>query len=379
MKRFAAFFVGLVIAVSAMAEASFDQIQTLIQQQQYSAAAAGLEGIIANHPKSAKAFYAMAQAQAGMGNLEKARKALDIATGLNPTLDFAPASSVQSLRDAVTPQAAKIVAVEESHTLRNFVLFAGFAAAMYFLFTVYMRKQEEEAVKRGEEDAAALKRAEEWAERQEQRRQAEKAQEEKEIAEYNAKQEAIARMKAHPNYNHERFDPANPDKLKSVKQFKEEKAALVQAQAEAEARRQRLRAEAAEEDARQARNRASYSSPAPTTTVVNNSGNDMLTGVLIGNMLSGSHHHDTERTVVRETVREVEAPAKAPRSSWDDIDTPKSSRNSSWDDDSSSRSSSWDNDSSSSSRSSSSWSSSSSSDSSSSWSSSDSSSSSSWD
>ena len=381
MKRFAAFFVGLVIAMSAMAEASFDQIQNLIQQQQYSAAAAGLEGIIANHPKSAKAFYAMSQAQAGLGNLDKARKALDIATGLNPTLDFAPASSVQSLRDAITPQATKIVAVEESHTLRNFVLFAGFAAAMYFLFTVYMRKQEEEAVKRGEEDAAALKRAEEWAERQEQRRQAEKAQAEKEIADYNAKQEAIARIKAHPNYNHERFDPANPNKLKTVKQFKEEKAALAQAEAEAEARRQRLRAEAAEEDARQARNRASYSSPAPT--VVHTSGsNDMLTGVLIGNMLSGSHHdhHSHDTTVIRETVREVEVPAKAPKSSWDDIGETKSSRNSSWDDDSSSRSSSksssWDSDSSSSS--SSSWSSSSS-DSSSSWSSSDSSSSSSWD
>ena len=38
--------------------------------------------------------------------MEKAQKALNIATGLNPTLDFAPASSVQSLKDAITPQTA---------------------------------------------------------------------------------------------------------------------------------------------------------------------------------------------------------------------------------------------------------------------------------
>lgn len=371
MKKLIASVVIGLASLSAYAEASFDQIQTLIQQKNYAAAEAGLETIIQNHPKSAKAFYAMAQAQAGLGNLEKAQKALNIATGLNPTLDFAPASSVQSLKDAITPQTAKIEAVEESHALRNFVLFAmfaGFGVAMYFLFTVYMRKQEEEAVKRGEEDAAALKRAEEWTERQEARRQAEEAQAAKEIAEYNAKQAAKALLKSHKNYGHERFDPVNPDKLKSVAQFKRE-------QAEAELARERARADRAEMDARLARSNAS-SGPAHTT-VVNNSSNDMLTGVLIGNMLSGSHHsHDTERTVVRETVREVPAPSRD--TSWDD--TPAKAAKSSWDDtpSTSSRSSSWDSDSLSSS-SSSSWSSSSSSSSWDSGSSSDSSSSSSWD
>jgi len=372
MKKFLVALAFGLMAIAAQAEASFDQIQTLIQQQNYSAAAAGLEGIIQNHPKSAKAFYAMAQAQAGLGNLEKARKALDIATGLNPTLDFAPASSVASLKQAITPQTAKIETIEESHAFRNFVLFvmfAGFGVAMYFLFTVYMRKQEEEAVKRGEEDAAALKRAEEWAERQEARRLAEEAQAAKEIAEYNAKQAAEEALKSHKNYNHERFDPANPDKLKSVAQFKKEQAEASRVMAEAEARRERLRAEAAEEELRRSR---SYSTPAPTVVHTNSGSNDMLTGVLIGNMLSNSgHHHDTERTVVRETVREVPAPSRD--SSWDDAPAKSSSRSSSWDDDSSSSSS----------KSSSSWSSSSS-DSSSSWdsgssSSSDSSSSSSWD
>jgi uncharacterized membrane protein YgcG len=381
MKRFATFFVGLVIAVSAMAEASFDQIQTLIQQQQYSAAAAGLEGIIANHPKSAKAFYAMAQAQAGLGNLEKARKALDIATGLNPTLDFAPASSVQSLKDAITPQVSKIEVIEESHFWRNTIMALILAGAGIWVFMMYMRKLEEEAMARAKEDEAALKRAEEWAERQEARRQAEEAQAAKEIAEYNAKQAAEAALKAHKNYGHERFDPANPDKLKTVAQFKKEQSEAAEKQRlflEAQERRAaQARADAAEASARMYRTAAQAVQPTQTVVHTNSGSNDMLTGVLIGNMLSDHGHHDTERTVIRETVREV----PAPRSSWDDIgnDTPKSSsRSSSWDDDSSSRSSSksssWDSGSSSSS----SWSSSSS-DSSSSWSSSDSGSSSSWD
>jgi cytochrome c-type biogenesis protein CcmH/NrfG len=364
MKRFATLIAGIVIAVSALAEATFDQIEGLIQQQNYAAAAAGLETIIQNHPHSAKAFYAMAQAQAGLGNLEKARYALDKATGLNPTLDFAPASSVASLRDAITPQTAKIEAVEESHALRNFAyfaLFAGFAVACYFLYSVYARKQEEE---QRERDAEFL--------REEQERQAEaKRKWQESIAQQEAERKAElaaeAALKAHPNYGHERFDPTNPDKLKTVKQFKAE-----QAEAQALALRQaQARADMAEEDARRARAQAASQ---PTTVVHTSSNDGLLTGILIGDMMN-HHNHDTTRVVEREVVRE-QAPTIAPRSSWDDIDTPKSSsRSSSWDDTpSTSRSSSWDSDSSSSS----SWSSSSS-DSSSSWSSSDSSSSSSWD
>jgi len=375
MKKFLVAVAFGMMAVAAQAEASFDQIQGLIQQHQYQAAASGLETIIQNHPKSAKAFYAMAQAQAGMGNLEKAQKALNIATGLNPTLDFAPASSVQSLKDAITPQVSKIEVIEESHTMRNamiFLLFVVAGFALWYGFKEVMRKQEEDALKRAEEDAAALKRAEEWAERQEARRQAEEAQAAKEIAEYNAKQAAEAALKAHKNYGHERFDPANPDKLKTVKQFKEEAAEKQRLFLEAQERREaQARADAAEASARMYRTSAQAVQPTQTVVHTNSGSNDMLTGVLIGNMLSGSHHHhDTERTVVRETVREVPAPSRD--SSWDDTtirEEKSSSRSSSWDDDSSSKSSS-------------SWSSSSSS-SSSSWdsgsSSSDSSSSSSWD
>lgn len=373
MKRFATFIVGVALAISAMAEASFDQIQSLIQQQQYSAAAAGLEVIVKNHPNSAKAFYAMAQAQAGMGNLEKARKALDIATGLNPSLDFAPASSVASLREAITPQVKKIEYVDTSHFWRNFmvgfVLFAGLGGVIMLMFKKKQERDEKESAERAE---AEMKRAEAQA-------AADRAQVRKE-------NEAREALRKHPNYGNPQFDPTNPDVLKPRETAQEQKR-RVKAEADALALREaRARAEAAEEDARQARIRAT--TPAPTTTVVNSGSNtgDFAMGMVLGNMMGSSHHHnhDTERTVVRETVREVPAPSRD--SSWDDTParSSSSSRSSSWDDSSSSsssRSSSWDDDSSS--KSSSSWSSSSSSDSSSSWSSSDSSSSSSssssWD
>jgi tetratricopeptide (TPR) repeat protein len=355
---------------AVFAEATFEQIEGLIQQKNYAAAASGLEVVIQNHPKSAKAFYAMAQAQAGLGNLEKAQKALNIATGLNPTLDFAPASSVVSLREAITPQTKKIEVIEESHALRNFILFAmfaGFGVAMYFLWSVYKRKEAEDEAKRqkaldelrSEREAQDAKRKQEW--------QAMVAQQEAERRAELAAEEAI---KAHKNYGKPGFDPQNPDVLKSKAQLKKEADEAARIEAEQEARRQRLRAEAAEEEARRERMRhaESYRST-PSTTVVNNSSNDLLTGVLIGNMM-GSHHHDTTRVIEREVVREK--PSYTPS-------VTESVRSSSWDDDSSSRSSSrsssWDDDSSS--KSSSSWSSSSSSDSSSSWSSSSDSSSSS--
>ena len=362
-------------AMSSFAEASFEQIEGLIQQKNYAAAASGLEVIVQNHPKSAKAFYAMAQAQAGLGNLEKANKALTIATGLNPTLDFAPVESVAKLKQAITPQVAKIEAVEESHVYRNMLILLGLGILGFTGWFAYgqVKSQREEQER---EDAETLARAEAFAERQRQKERERQAERDAQIAAEKAAEDAL---KAHKNYGHERFDPANPDKLKSVKQFKDESAEKQRLFLEAEARRERLRAEAAEASARMYR--TSAQTVAPThTTVVNNSGNDMLTGVLIGNMLSGSHH-DTTRVVEREVIREVPAPSRS--STWDDTPSTSSSRSSSWDDDSSSRSSSrsssWDSDSSSSS--SSSWSSSSSSsDSSSSWSdSSSSSSSSSWD
>ena len=366
MKKILATLVLSLAALSSFAEASFEQIEGLIQQKNYAAAASGLEGIIQNHPKSAKAFYAMAQAQAGLGNLEKANKALTIATGLNPTLDFAPEGSVKKLKDAITPQTAKIEYIEESHTLRNILVtllvLACIGGAVFF-FTETKRQAKE----REEEEAELAEKLAAQAERDAERKRQHMEMLAKQDAERKAELKAEEELKSHKNYNHERFNPANPDKLKSVAQFKKEQqeAAQVMALREAQAR-----ADAAEASARMYR--TSAQTVAPThTTVVNNSGNDMLTGVLIGNMLSGSHH-DTTRVVEREVIREVPAKSSSRDSSWDD--TPSTpSRSSSWDDtpSRSSSSSSWSD--SSSSSSSSSW------DSGSSYSSSDSSSSSSWD
>ena len=351
MKKILVAFVFGLLSLTAFAEATFEQIEGLIQQQNYSAAAAGLEVIIQNHPKSAKAFYAMAQAQAGMGNLEKAKKALDIATGLNPTLDFAPSSSVASLKQAITPQVKKIEAVDESHALRNFILFAmfaGFFAACYFLYSVYTRKQEQEQAARDLAEAELKAERDRERERMRQERVAREAEE-------AAKEAAI---KSHKNYGHERFDPENPDKLKTVKRMKEEAAEKQRLFLEAQERREaQARADAAEASARMYRTSAQTVAQ-PTTTVVNNgSSGDFVTGMLVGNMLSGSHHDHTT-VIERETVREVPAPSRS--SSWDDTPAPTPSRSSSWDDDSSSSSS----------KSSSSWSSSSDDSSSSSWSSS---------
>jgi hypothetical protein len=383
MKKFIATIVLGLASLTAFAEASFEQIEGLIQQKNYAAAASGLEGIIANHPKSAKAFYAMAQAQAGLGNLEKANKALTIATGLNPTLDFAPEGSVQKLKQAITPQVAKIEAVEESHVYRNMLILLGlgiFGFAGWFAYTQVKAQRESEA----EMSEKLAAQAERYAKQQEDARKAREALDKAE-AERQAKADAAeAALKAHKNYGHERFDPENPDKLKTVKRMKEEAAEKQRLFLEAQERREaQARAEAAEASARMYRTSAQAVQPTHTT-VVNNSNDGFVTGMLVGNMLSGSHHHDHDTTIIREreVVRETPAPSRS--SSWDDTPTPSIStgRSSSWDDtpsSSSSRSSSWDDDSRSSSSSSSSWSSSSSSDSSSSWSDSSSSSSSSSD
>ena len=366
MKKILATLVLSLAAMSSFAEATFDQIEGLIQQKNYAAAASGLEVIIQNHPKSSKAFYAMAQAQAGLGNLEKANKALNIATGLNPTLDFAPSSSVASLKQAITPQVSKIEAVEETHTVRNTVLIIFVLALGFVVYTVYRRNKEAdeayEATLKAEREAeyarteAKVKRMQ--AERERQEAEAKLAAETAEVA-----------LKAHKNYNHERFDPANPDKLKTVKRMKEEAAEKQRLFLEAEARRERQQELSARLSASNAASGPAYAqpmyTPQPThTTVVNNSGSDLVTGMMLGSMMN-NHNHDTyhDTTVIRETVREVPA-APSRSSSWDDTPSPSSS---------SSRSSSWD-DSSPSSSSSSSWGSSSSSDSSSS----DSSSSSDW-
>ena len=272
------------VSITAFAEPSFNQIQGLIQNQQYSAAEQGLVQIIHNHPNSAKAYYAMAQAQAGLGNLEKARYALDKATGLDPSLSFASAENVRSLQEAITPQTKKIEVVKEpSHWFRNFLILLVLGLVGYALWRY---------IKSNNDDTA-------------------------------------------PSTNVGQVPPKDPPPAPSSRSY-------TAAQATPSA--------------------ATYTPPtAGQPTIVNNhygSNNDgLVTGMVLGSILSGNHSHDT--IIEREVVRE--APSRD--SSWDSAPSPAPSRDSSWDSDSSSSSSSWD----------------SSSSSSSSWDSSSSSSDSSWD
>ena len=320
MKR-AIIGIMLVLVTSTMvfAEASFDQIQGLIKEQNYSAAVKGLELIIQNHPKSAKAYYAMSQAQAGLGNQVKAKEALDIATGIDPSLKFASSSNVENLKEALAPQTKKIIAIE-SHTFRNsmivLVLLGGIG---YF---IYRRKKKQLE----EERTIEAKRIEDS---------------------YVEPVKPI--LKPRPPYRSNE-DVVNKPYVPPTRSSVE-----------------------ASEPSYRTHTPVQTSAPSHTTVVNNNSGggSDMLTGVLIGSMISGGSHHDThtERVVEREVVRE---PVREPEvsKSWDDTPSRSSSwsepetASSSWEDkSSSSSSSSW----SDSSSSSSSWDSGSSDSGSSSW------------
>lgn len=323
------FLIALMLActtVLAFAEASFDQIETLIEQRQYAAAASGLEGIIKNHPNSAKAFYAMAQAQAGLGNLEKARYALDKAKGLDPDLKFATKGNIESLQTAITPQAAKIEPVHETdYAWLKWVLALGVIG-----LAIWYHKSEEAKKKEAEARANLKKEAE------------------KDIhSDYRAASPSDkAYMREHnmaPKTEAPKATPAAP-------------------------------AQPAAPAAQPVYAAPSYA-PAPTQTVIHHhssGSNDLMNAVILNDILTHNHQHDTTRVVEREVIREVpapsrdsswDAPAKAASSSWDNIgsttkssswDAPSSS-SSSWDSGSSSSSSSWGSSDSGSSSSDSSW------------------------
>ena len=310
-------------AVVAMAEPSFDQMQSMIGQKQYSSAAAGLEVIIQNHPQSAKAFYAMAQAQAGLGDLAKAKRALDKARGLDPELKFASEDNVKALEQAITPQVAKIEVIEPSHFWRNFLIFLAVLGAAIGGFVFFRNKN-----KPTNAPSAGQVPPKPWP---------------------APEAEVVSPSDSAYMQDHNLNDTPAPAKrgrpLKSSYSSAAKPAAPVYV-APAPV----------------------YQAPAPQPTIINNhygssnsgGGTDLLTGVLIGEALS-SNHHDTyvereviverpvEYRVVREPTRTyTEAPTRS--STWDD--TPAPAKSSSWDD-TPAKSSSWDD---SSSKSDSSWS-----------------------
>jgi hypothetical protein len=314
MKKFLMLCALCVLAVTAFAEASFQQIESLIEQKQYRAAEQGLVEIIKNHPQSAKAYYAMAQAQAGLGNQDKAQFALDKARGLDPELKFASTGNVQNLQTAITPQAAKIEPVQEhDYSWLKWVLALGVVGlAVWYHKSEEAKKKEREEREKAAEEGRALR--------------------EKYAADFKRKcEEDAAKKAAEPKPAVATQAPAGPAPSQPAPTYVTPTYA-----------------------------------PAPTQTVIHHhdDSNALMNAVIMNDILS-HNRHDSTRIVEREVIREVPAPAPAPQrdSSWD---TPAPSRSSSWDSgSSSSSSSSWD---SSSSSSSSSWDSgSSSSDSSSSW------------
>lgn len=91
----------LLLSICLYAEATFDQVQSMIDKQQYKQAVLALTIIADNHPNSSKVQYTLAQANAGLGNLPAAKEALDRAIALNPKLDFVSAKQVEELSKTI--------------------------------------------------------------------------------------------------------------------------------------------------------------------------------------------------------------------------------------------------------------------------------------
>lgn len=105
----------LLLSICLYAEATFDQVQSMIDKQQYKQAVLALTIISNNHPASSKVQYTLAQANAELGNLPAAKEALDRAIALNPKLDFVSDSQVNELSSIINaPRIIKPVE-PESH------------------------------------------------------------------------------------------------------------------------------------------------------------------------------------------------------------------------------------------------------------------------
>ena len=124
----------LLLSICLYAEATFDQVQSMIDKQQYKQAVLALTIISNNHPASSKVQYTLAQANAGLGNLPAAKEALDRAIALNPKLDFVSASQVNELSSIINaPRIIKPVE-PESHWFIWLLLITGVSfVIVYFI------------------------------------------------------------------------------------------------------------------------------------------------------------------------------------------------------------------------------------------------------
>ena len=124
----------LLLSICLYAEATFDQVQSMIDKQQYKQAVLALTIIANNHPASSKVQYTLAQANAGLGNLPAAKEALDRAIALNPKLDFVLPSQVNELSSIINaPRVIKSVE-PESHWFIWLLLITGVSFVIaYFI------------------------------------------------------------------------------------------------------------------------------------------------------------------------------------------------------------------------------------------------------
>lgn len=127
--------------LSLYAEATFEQVQSMIGTGQYKQAVLALTVIAENHPNSSKVQYTLAQAQAGLGNLPAANAALDKALALNPKLDFVPADQVKQLQQALQPQVKLIKPVPTGPSTWEYLLvILSFGIVGYLVYRKYTCK-----------------------------------------------------------------------------------------------------------------------------------------------------------------------------------------------------------------------------------------------
>ena len=127
----------LLLSICLYAEATFDQVQSMIDKQQYKQAVLALSVIADNHPNSSKVQYTLAQAQAGLGNLPAAKEALDRAIAINPKLDFVPAKQVEELSKTIN--AVRVIKRVEEST--NWTLWILLMVGTSFIVAFFLRSK----------------------------------------------------------------------------------------------------------------------------------------------------------------------------------------------------------------------------------------------
>lgn len=116
------FLLPLLLTLSLFAEATFDQVQSMIDSKQYTQAKLALTIIESNHPESARVQYTLAQVNAGLGDLATARTHLAKAKAIDPELSFVPKSAVKNLQQVLQVNTDLIVSVKSGPSWLNYFL-----------------------------------------------------------------------------------------------------------------------------------------------------------------------------------------------------------------------------------------------------------------